>query len=65
MMVPSVSQRVQCTGIRLRAELIIFLCSLLKYLSFLIIDDKYRYKFSEKFPSTNKNNLLNLYFSFG
>lgn len=48
-MVPSVSQRVQCTGIRLRAELIIFLCSLLKYLSFLIIDDKYRYKFSEKF----------------
>ncbi|CAM7076286.1 hypothetical protein ESCOCK386M_22515 [Escherichia coli] len=27
-MVPSVSQRVQCTGIRLRAELIIFLCSL-------------------------------------
>ncbi|VCY86358.1 hypothetical protein BANRA_05097 [Escherichia coli] len=64
-MVPSVSQRVQCTGIRLRAELIIFLCSLLKYLSFLIIDDKYRYKFSEKFSSTNKNNLLNLYFSFG
>lgn len=48
-MVPSVSQRVLCTGIRLRAELIIFLCSLLKYLSFLIIDDKYRYKFSEKF----------------
>ncbi|EEW7327673.1 hypothetical protein GFB24_21805 [Escherichia coli] len=65
MMVPSVSQRVQCTGIRLRAELIIFLCSLLKYLSFLIIDDKYRYKFSEKFSLYKQNNLLNLYFSFG
>lgn len=34
-MVPSVSQRVQCTGIRLRAELIIFLCSLLKSLFFI------------------------------
>ncbi|ESA68606.1 hypothetical protein HMPREF1591_00818 [Escherichia coli 113303] len=33
----------------MRAELIISLCSLLKYLSFLIIYDKYRYKFSEKF----------------
>lgn len=47
-MVPSVNRIVQCTGIYLQAELIIFLCSLLKYLSFLIIDDKYRYKFSEK-----------------
>ncbi|MCH4720920.1 hypothetical protein ML343_22505, partial [Escherichia coli] len=30
MMVPSVSQRVQCTGIRLRAELIIFILPSLK-----------------------------------
>ena len=29
-MVPSVSQRVQCTGIRLRAELIIFILPSLK-----------------------------------
>ena len=48
-MVPSVSQRVQCTGIRLRAELIIFILPSLNYLSLSIIDDKYRYKFSEKF----------------
>lgn len=47
-MLPSVSRWIQCTGIHLQAELIIFLCSLLKYLSFLIIDDKYRYKFGEK-----------------
>ncbi|EZK16390.1 hypothetical protein AB26_4520 [Escherichia coli 2-011-08_S1_C2] len=33
MMVPSVSQRVQCTGIRLRAELIIFILPSLNYLS--------------------------------
>ncbi|GDG88681.1 hypothetical protein BvCmsKKP036_01679 [Escherichia coli] len=53
-MVPSVSRWIQCTGIHLQAELIIFLYSLLKYLSFLIIDDKYRYKFSEKFSPNKK-----------
>ena len=38
MMVPSVSQRVQCTGIRLRAELIIFILPSLNYLSLSIIN---------------------------
>ena len=38
-MVPSVSQRVQCTRIRLRAELIIFILPSLNYLSLSIIKE--------------------------
>ncbi len=48
-MVPSVSQRVQCTGIRLRAELIIFILPSLNYLSLSIISDKYRLKFNANY----------------